>query len=248
MKIDSNDMPTPKDLAKKETTRPISLRIKEKTMLEFEKYAQMYNTTASSLINELLGSYIDIQNKKNEDNTEYHQLSKKAAHRVMSQYLEKLSARVGTANDEDLCYSLANDAEYSNIESINSNTYYCDVIKTRDDASFHYEDDYAVISVFMGDDRMTEFMCVHQNECAWVSEDTDELHIIGVPASKYPIVGNMILGYTKKYDNLYPGQKLKIDSTTTEKMIIAINSTTDRTELAKKVGQVLASYEEIQHE
>ena len=246
MKINPNDIPSPKDLAQKEATRPISLRIKEKTMLEFEKYAQMYNVTASSLINGLLDSYVDSQSKKNENDEEYRQSSIKAARKVMSQYLEKLAAKIGVANDEDLCYALANDVNYSNIESVNLKTYYYDVVETRDNASFDYGDD--IISVFMGDDLETEFMCIHQKDCVWISENTDEQHIVGVPASKYPIVGNMILGYTRKYDNLYPDQALKIDLATMEKLIDAINNTEDRIELAKKISRVLATYERIQDE
>lgn len=231
MEISSNNIPTPKDLAQKEVTRPISLRVKEKTMLEFEKYAQIYGVTASSLINGVLDSYVDIQNKKNAGDDEYYQSSMKASRKVMSQYLEKLAAKVGAASDEDLCYTLAADTEHANIDEVSPFEYFLDVT----------ENNSGLIE--MHDALCTEFMANKEDKCSLSVED--DFHVVIMPAKKYPVVGSMILGYVKKFDNLYPKKTIKIDVNTIEKLVHAINKIENSAELAKKIAKILASYEGV---
>lgn len=59
-KKQNSSLPAPANLAKmsKETTRTISLRVKESVADQFSAWAAEYETTTSALINQLLESYI----------------------------------------------------------------------------------------------------------------------------------------------------------------------------------------------
>ena len=52
-------LPSPRELARKSSTKSISLRVNENTLLAFEKYAKLYDTTTSALINNLLDAYVE---------------------------------------------------------------------------------------------------------------------------------------------------------------------------------------------
>ena len=228
------NIPSPKDLAQKEATRTLSIRVKEKTMLAFERYAQQYNVTASSLINNVLDAYIANQDSDIEND-------KAISRKVMTQYLEKLAGRIGKCNDKDLCITLANNTDYSNIDEISATEYAQQVESVKEGGNWD-----ATLSVFMGDSLSTEFECWDEDKSYRFDDDPD-LNIIAIPAQKYAIVANMILGYVVKNEHLYNGsRKQMIDLETINELINIINTTDDRTELAKKIGKTLANYESPQ--
>ena len=63
-----NEVPKPEILAIRSTNRtiPTSLRVREDTYNYFVKLAEKYDTTPTSVINELLNSYADIGRKRDE--------------------------------------------------------------------------------------------------------------------------------------------------------------------------------------
>lgn len=231
------NLPSPKELAKKEPTRPISLRIKEKTILAFEKLAQQHSVTANYLINNLLDAYVSTLETP-DDPKKDRLISRK----VMSQYLEKLAAKVAQATNEELIIALANNKDFSNVEDCEIDEYSWQIN--------HPAEADATISTFMGDDLHVEFIPEDIKKAEYSEDGTDEftIRIVHIPLKKYPIVANMVLGYVVKNENLYENRTQKIDIKSIKKIINVVNANDDRTMLAKKVGRILAEYEGVQDE
>ena len=226
--MQNNSLPTPKELAKKEATRPISIRVKEKTMLTFEKLAQQYDTTASAMINNLLDAYVaNIASVS-------AKIDQNASRKVMAQYLEKLASRINKFTDDELCLALAEDKEHANLDNLLPRDYLWA-------AKNEPGDD--LISVFLNDAINTEFKC-EDTEKASVDNVDDDSFIVFVPKKKYPVVGYIMSSYASKNDNLYSGgRKQMIDIKTIKEIVKLINSDLKREELAKKISGALASYE-----
>lgn len=93
------NLPSPKDLAKKNSTRMISLRVKEDTFLAFEKYAKQYEITTSALINNLLDAYVESLTLTSEQ-------SFKATFTIMSDNLIKAANRIKEGDEETLADGL----------------------------------------------------------------------------------------------------------------------------------------------
>lgn len=230
-------MPSPKELAKKEATRPISIRVKERTMLTFEKLAKQYDTTASFMINNLLDSYVatlDTPSEKRDISN---------ARKVMSQYLEKLAVKVGASSDEDLFVALARDKNgFANADEIEFEDYMYALRHPLDECDY-------TPTVDMWDDLNTSLLLDDKNSEARLEEDDYGDGIaktIFVPRNKYPVVANMFLGYLIKNEHLYEKRTQKIDEKTIEKIVETINSTDDRIKLAKGVGKLLSQFDGVQ--
>lgn len=229
--------PSPKELAKKEVTRSISIRMKEKTMLAFEKLAQQYGCTASMMINNLLDSYVaSLENSKPE-----HDI--RSSRKVMAQYMEKLAAKVASSSDDDLFIALARDGSYSNADQFEFEEYLFALRNPK-------EVDFSLMTE-MWDDLNVVFISSDELK-AKLREEKDDATIsryVEVPREKYPVVANMVLGYLVKNEHLYDNKRSqKIDIATLNAIIKVINEEKDRTKLAKAVGRLLAGFEGVQDE
>lgn len=229
--------PSPKELAKKEVTRSISIRMKEKTMLAFEKLAQQYGCTASMMINNLLDSYVaSLENTELENDI-------RSSRKVMAQYLEKLAAKVATASDDDLFIALAKDCGYSNADQYELEDYIF-ALRNPDQADL-------TIMTEMWDDLQVKFI---SSDCknSTIKEESERgviIHYVEVPREKYPVVANMVLGYLVKNEHLYDNKRSqKIDMATLKTIVNVINEENDRTKLAKTIGRLLAEFEGVQDE
>lgn len=229
--------PSPKELAKKEVTRSISIRMKEKTMLAFEKLAQQYGCTASMMINNLLDSYVASLNNTNPE----HEI--RSSRKVMAQYLEKLAAKVGASSDDDLFIALANDDTYSNADGYSFEDYLF-ALRNPEKADCN-------LMTEMWDDLQVKFALSEvANATIEKEEDADMVvHYVYVPKEKYPVVANMVMGYLKKNEHLYDNKRSqKIDMATLNAIVKAINEENDRTKLAKTIGRLLAGFEGVRDE
>lgn len=229
--------PSPKELAKKEATRSISIRMKEKTMLAFEKLAQQYGCTASMMINNLLDSYVASL----EDTTPEHDI--RSSRKVMAQYLEKLAAKVASASDDDLFITLAKDDTFSNADGYGFEEYLRALKKPSQTDIF--------IMTEMFDDLQVKFVLSDCTKSTIKEEFDGELfiHYVVVPKDKYPVVANMVLGYLIKNEHLYNNKRSqKIDMVTLNAIVKTINEENDRTKLAKTIGRLLAGFEGVQDE
>ena len=244
-------LPSPKKLAKKEDTRTVSLRVKEKTMTAFEKYAKQNDTTASALINGVLDSYIAYwQQKDSEQNSEeYQKRDRNAAKKVMSQYLEKLASRLGKFTDEELCATLFEESDDYIVKDDSENA-----------NAFAYRlknkcwDTY--ISLFTNDVLNREFNAIEDEEAFIDNQEElfDRGPYIGIPSEKFPTVAYMLFNYVKKNKALYGERRTQLFSSETDEQIVdAINKTKvgspeGRVQLAKRIAKILSEFEGAQDE
>lgn len=247
-----NHLPSPKDLARKEETRTISLRIKEKTITAFEKFAKQNDTTASSLINGVLDSYIVFWQQK-ESNESPEQLRKKddlAARQVMEQYLNKLASRMGKFTNSDLCCALfEEDDEYVEKDGAENANEMAERIKDRD----FNELGYAVYP----NDSLGRVFCVSPDDVCR-KDPNDDFPDCGptiyIPAKKYPVAAYMILQYVKKSKVLYGENRKVMFSDEIDDQIVAIinnnncGTQEDRCMMARDIGKVLSNFEGAQDE
>lgn len=242
-------LPSPKKLAKKEDTRTVSLRVKEKTMTAFEKYAKQNDTTASALINGVLDSYIAYWQQKDleQNSEEYQKRDKNAAKKVMSQYLEKLASRMERLSDIDLCVSLYENNENYFWTTINDAEDFVDYMRKGKTSEVD-----EVISVFSGDPLHREFACSDAGGKSDIENCTGQngnSPMIFIPAEKFPIAGYMILQYIKKNKSLYEGKRKQLFSDDTDRQIVNIvneakvDAPKDRVIFAKKLSKVLSEFE-----
>ena len=261
-------LPSPKNLAKKEETRTVSLRVKEKTMTAFEKYAKQNNTTASALINGVLDSYILYWQQKdiNQNPQEYYKRDIEATKKVMAQYLEKLASRMNKFTDKELCYAIFENSDlfgFCNFDNDEVEKY--GIIKFEDFINEVINGKYfrGEFYVATHDSEEHEFACVHWDENHKSEMDVydDEYRAtercgvrIYVPAEKFPILGYIIQQYKKKSDILYGKKRKQLFSRDTDQRIVnAINeskvdSPAGRIKFAKKIAKILSDFEGVQDE
>lgn len=230
--MENISLPSPMELAKKESTRPISIRVKESTMLTFEKLAQQYSTTASAIINNLLDSYamgVQMANTR---------IDKIASKKVMAQYLEKMTSRIKNLNDRDLCLNLAKNGR-TNLEGLSPGYYYEAVTKG-------HEDDLGPIT--LGDWDVV-FMCSGNKESTVEYYDSESLKV-NIPAKMFPIVGYIIGCYADKSDALYgDNRRFLVSKTFFEQIADAINNKEySRENFAKRLCNILIEYESLMDE
>ena len=261
-------LPSPRNLAKKEETRTVSLRVKEKTMTAFEKYAKQNNTTASALINGVLDSYIFYWQQKdiNQNPQEYYKRDIESTRKVMAQYLEKLASRMNKFTDKELCYAI-----FENNDLFGFDNFYNDevgkygIIKYEDfiNEVINGRDFGGEFYVATHDSEDHEFTCVH-----WDEKHKSKMNIyddedgaaqgcgvrIYVPAEKFPILGYIIQQYKKKSDILYGKNRKQLFSKDTDRQIVdvinecKVDSPMSRIKFAKRIAKILSDFEGVQDE
>lgn len=244
-----DSIPSPMDLAKKEDTRTISLRIKEKTITAFEKYAKQNKTTTSSLINGVLDSYIAFWREKDiEQNVKkFYQSEIDAAKEVLAQYLDKQAVRVKQLSDEDLCkIIIANSHSSYNDDAKKLNDCINGILNGNPEHYFSIDLDYD-----------HEITCASKGSiCKTVEHEAieylrDEYTEIKVPAEKFPIVAHMAQQFRKKKISLINEARMfeVYTEEATNRIVEVINSSNvdtseSRVALAKSLAKLFSELEE----
>lgn len=181
------DLPQPEELIKKSATRSISLRVNEDTISAFERYAKLYDTTTSALINNLLDAYakrLDTTNISEMDRTQL-------AIKMMDSMLHKkaMKIRFKTRDELEQVLSCMYDVSYhvKLDHSINPGSSDKD-LSGEGIVSVEFDNDY--ICFMIGGSRKTKKTVAN----GW--------HRVEVPYMVWPHVVMMLLAYKDAYKEL----------------------------------------------
>lgn len=263
-------LPSPENLTKKVRTKVFSIRLKESTIAEFEKYAQMYDgATVNSLMSGVLDAYVAAQ----DIDTSNPDINKK----IMRQYLEKLAVRVAKMDEEDLASKIVTDgAGYMNwgthfyvddsmssysrgiIEMLNNTRpvatlriYLDEIEKLRSGEDVMSA--YLLFSYELDSDYDTftfSIMAYGNTDNDWEIMGSDESVPLrlNVAVDKFLYVINLMIGYIKKSISLYGSKRRIIDMRTARAIIDVLNKSDRPEEFTKQIAWLLASYNDEMEE
>ena len=219
----------------KESTIPVSLRVKEKTHAVFSYYAKQHNTTVGSLINELLNDYVSRI-----EGIDYNDI-------ILDEYIDKKAVKLSRSNDDELLTRIIQSGLLDNYKE-NPGAFFRDIREmAKPETNNNYEnssDDGLYPRVVLGDSLNTMIVANFDKEASL--DYDDESYILAIPAKKWVLATAILVSYTKKYISLYGRAKDKplilIDPRTLEGIIAAINKKKTNEEMASQIAKCLEDF------
>lgn len=218
------NLPAPKELARKSSTRSVSLRVNENTYLSFEKYAVQYNITVSALINNLLDSYVENLNLTSEQ-------SKESTYEIMKDALKASRVAVNALSKERLAeYFYGIMCRYNRdtptpqetlqmLDDMNSNI----ETGTYSSIEFNQRGDSSYITIFCDN-------CERAN----ISDEEDKGRHVSIPHKIWLPVAFILAKYLRKLDELcvtsddFIGMETEITTKTIKEIVENVNLYIDK--------------------
>lgn len=219
------NLPSPIELARKSSSRSISLRVNEKTYLSFEKYAKQYNITVSALINNLLDSYVDNLNLTSEQ-------SKESTYMIMQDTLKEVGRKAaGLLSKEQLAeyfygimirYNRDTPTPQETLQMLNDMDSNIET-DTYSAIEFNQREDFSYITIFCDNCKRAK-----------ITEKDDKGKHVSIPHEIWLPVAFILAKYLRKLDELcvtsddFIGMETEITTKTIKEIVENVNLYIDK--------------------
>ena len=223
--------------AAKETTIPVSLRVKEKTHAVFSYYAKQYGTTVGSIINELLDEYVSMN-----ESIDYQDVQ-------LDDYIRSKARKLSQCSNDELLTKIIQSGLLDNYKE-NPGALIVDIremCKEKVDRNRRNgSDDGLSPRVNLGDLYNTSIIASHEDEAS-VEEIGEEKssNVLYIPAAKWTLATAILISYAKKYKTLYGYSKEKQPFLIDIRTLKGIVSATDKKKPIEMASQIAKSLEKF---